>query len=122
MSRQPWKLKRTVQCDKCPWKVTTNPHDIPDNYNVEKHQNLIRTIAGEGAHEQVCAHMNGKPLRIMACHESDDEHCVGWIRHQLGSGNNIRLRIDMLKCENLGELRVVGPQHQTFEDTLPDEK
>ena len=25
-------LKRTKQCKNCPWKVSTNPFDIPDGY------------------------------------------------------------------------------------------
>jgi hypothetical protein len=115
----PWKLKRTTQCDKCPWKISTNPHDIPDGYTVEKHQNLKRTIVADGALEQINDYLNRKPIRIMACHEDHAAHCVGWLHHQLGDGNNIRLRIAMLNCENLGELEVSGPQHKTFEDTLP---
>lgn len=58
----------------------------------------------------------------MACHESvpaDEMHCVGWIENQMGPGNNIALRIQLRDCENIGELRTVGEQHQTFDDTLP---
>jgi hypothetical protein len=108
-------LKRTVQCAKCPWKVATNPHEIPDGYCEVKHANLADTIAKEGEYNL------GRPLRVMACHHSKEEmeHCVGWVHNQLGIGNNIGLRLNMLNCENIGDLRIVGDQHERFEDTLP---
>lgn len=108
-------LPRTKQCSKCPWKVSTNPHDIPDGYCELKHQNLESTIAKPGQ-------INLGVLRVMACHHSsgtDEMYCVGWLHNQLGVGNNIGLRIRMLKCENLRDLKVYGEQHQTFEQTLP---
>jgi len=37
-------LKRTKQCGKCPWKVSTNPHDIPNGYSLEKHKKFIDTL------------------------------------------------------------------------------
>ena len=39
------RLKRVKQCAKCPWKVDTNPNDIPNGYDTEKHKNLSTTIA-----------------------------------------------------------------------------
>ena len=110
-----WKLKRTKQCPKCPWKVSTNPHDIPDGYEVEKHKNLACTIARPGDYR-------GTEGAAMACHHSTDhsmQHCVGWVNHQLGIGNNIPLRIKMMTCENIRDLKVIGAQHKRFEDTLP---
>jgi hypothetical protein len=107
------KLKRTLQCAKCPWKVSTNPHEIPNGYCETKHANLECTIAKEGTI---------KPLIAMACHhskEGKEQFCVGWLHNQLGVGNNIMLRIQMRQCENLGKLRIVGEQHENFEDTLP---
>ena len=112
-----FKLKRLDQCAKCPWKIATDPHDIPDGYSVEKHVALKQTIAEEG-HIQF-----GGSQHVMACHEHDSKdgvHCVGWLHHQLGVGNNIGLRIQMLSCENVRHLKVHGEQHQRFEDTLPD--
>jgi hypothetical protein len=109
-----WKLKRVNQCDKCPWKVSTDPHDIPNGYREEKHRRLAGTIAEPGS-----LRFNG---RAMSCHEhpvSDEAHCVGWLAHQLGPGNNIGLRLRMCNCENIGSLKLHGEQHQTFEDTLP---
>lgn len=125
MSRQrrEFALKRTEQCEKCPWKVSTNPNEIPRGYDPEKHKNLERTIAKGGVIEQVCEALNNspdRPMRIMACHEDHEAHCIGWLMHQLGSGNNLRLRIDMMKCTNLGDVKLDGPQHENFEDTLPD--
>lgn len=116
---QEWTLKRTVQCDLCPWRKDVNPLEIPNQYDVEKHRNLKGTIAQDGVLEQVLAHANKKPLRIMACHEDHEAHCVGWLKNQLGAGNNIRLRIAMIGCENLGEIALHGEQHKNFEDTLP---
>lgn len=110
------KLTRTKQCKKCPWKTSTNPHEIPDGYCEVKHRNLKTTIAEPGS-------INLGAIHVMACHHSDgnDEmYCVGWLNHQLGVGNNIGLRIRMLNCENLKDLKVYGLQHQTFEATLPN--
>ena len=58
-------------------------------------------------------------LHIMACHEHHKAHCIGWLANQLGPGNNIALRMQMLKCENVGKLKVIGEQHKTFNETLP---
>lgn len=110
-----WKLKRTTQCAKCPWKVSTDPREIPNGYDEAKHRALRETIAKPGR-----LGLAGS-LKVMACHESapgDEAHCVGWLMNQLGPGNNIPLRIQMTKCENARELRTVGEQHATFEDTL----
>lgn len=111
------KLKRTHQCKKCPWKVSTDPHDIPHGYDVEKHRALRETIAGN----------NGNPFgpsKVMSCHEHSDHegvYCVGWLVNQLGLGNNIGLRLRMLKCENIRDIVLDGEQHKTFEDTLPND-
>jgi hypothetical protein len=109
------KLPRTKQCKKCPWRVSTNPHEIPDGYCEIKHANLKETIAQEGR-------LNVGPLKAMACHHStgsDQMYCVGWLVNQLGVGNNIGLRIRMMSCENVNEIKVYGEQHTRFEDTLP---
>ena len=111
---KPWRLKRVRQCAKCPWKVSTDPHEIPDGYSEDLHRGLACTIATPGAVQG-----NG---RAMSCHEhavDDEAHCVGWLVHQIGPGNNIPLRIAMMACENAAAIRLDGPQHQTFEDTLP---
>jgi hypothetical protein len=115
-----FELRRTKQCEKCPWKKSTNPHEIPRGYDPEKHANLKRTIATDDGLKSVLNYLNKEPLRIMACHEEHEAHCIGWLMHQLGSGNNLRLRIDMMKCTNLGDVKLDGPQHEEFEDTLPD--
>ena len=109
------RLKRVKQCAKCPWKKAVNPHDIPDGYDVDKHRALKSTIADPN---DVFSTLGGV-LHIMPCHEIDNAHCVGWLKNQLGPGNNIGLRLQMRNCENLGQLRIVGEQHERFEDTLP---
>ncbi len=106
-----WKLKRTVQCHICPWLKSVNPHDIPNGYDVEKHRALACTIADPGS-------LIDKG-RAMACHETDDAHCIGWLVNQIGPGNNIGLRIRMRGCENAERIKLRGEQHETFEDTLP---
>jgi len=109
-----WKLKRVNQCEKCPWKVSTNPHDIPDGYSVDKHAALKSTIAkAESPFHQTNA---------MSCHEhppQDEAHCIGWLMNQLGPGNNIGLRMRMSDCENSRSISLDGEQHDTFEQTLP---
>lgn len=112
------KLAREVQCAKCPWKKSTKPHDIPNGYSEENHCSLKRTIAEPGG-------LNfGGDMHVMACHESEvgEEHyCIGWLFNQLGPGNNIGLRLQMMDYD-LRKVRTVGPQHERFEDTLPKGK
>lgn len=105
-----WQLKRTAQCEKCPWRKGVNPHDIPNGYSVEKHKALEKTIARNCSLENTPA---------MACHETHDAHCIGWLMNQLGPGNNIGLRIQMMSCTNGRKIRLRGAQHETFEETLP---
>lgn len=112
--RSTWKLKRTVQCAKCPWIVGVDPREIPNGYCETKHRALANTIAKPADLASI-----GEPLKAMACHETDDAHCVGWLNHQLGAGNNIALRLRMMTCENVSRLRLRGEQHHSFEDTLP---
>lgn len=112
------RLKRTAQCAKCPWRKDVNPRDIPNGYDEDKHKALKNTIAIPGDLSGLLA----PDLRAMACHESHDAHCIGWLVNQLGSGNNIALRIAMRKCTNADQIRLRGEQHECFEDTLLKEK
>lgn len=110
------KLKREHQCAKCPWKKSTDPHEIPDGYSVDAHRSLACTIAEPGA-----LRFGRTAARAMACHESkpgDESHCIGWLAHQLGPGNNIGLRLEMLSYD-LSGVKLDGDQHDRFEDTLP---
>jgi hypothetical protein len=109
-----WRLKRTTQCAKCPWRKDVDPYDIPNGYDVEKHRALKSTIVSG------LASLASGTMRVMACHESHDAHCVGWLMNQLGPGNNIGLRMMMRDCSNAGKVRLIGEQHERFEDTLPD--
>lgn len=110
-----WKLKRTAQCAKCPWLVDTDPHDIPNGYCETKHRALASTIAKPGDLRGAL----GGPINVMACHETADAYCIGWLVNQLGPGNNIGLRLQMMRCENGKSIRLRGEQHERFEDTLP---
>ena len=106
------------QCEKCPWKVSTDPHQIPNGYCEVKHAGLKGTIAAPG--EIIVG-----TLRIMACHESPvgkELPCVGWLHNQMGAGNNIPLRLAAM-CKKIdANVQTVGPQHECFEDTLPKVK
>jgi hypothetical protein len=109
-----FKLKRTVQCAKCPWKCTSNPLHIP-NYSPEQHKGLNCTIAQDNNLDFDI------PIQIFACHhskEGNEQPCVGWLTNQLQQ-NNIKLRLKMLACTNFKDLRTIGKQHQNFQDTLP---
>ena len=106
---------RQKQCDKCPWKKDTDPHEIPAGYSVELHHKLACTIAERGELR--------RPSVFMACHESPlgrEQTCTGWFHNQLGVGNNLGLR--MLAMDGrFNEIEVFGEQHARFEDTLPDD-
>lgn len=114
MSDERWRLARTRQCGKCPWRVATDPTTIPNGYSEERHRGLAGTIAKEADLASVY-----DPLVAMACHETEDAYCVGWLAHQLGPGNNLALRVRMFSCENARDIQLLGEQHETFEDTLP---
>lgn len=104
------------QCEKCPWKVTTDPTEIPNGYSEARHRGLADTIADPGR-------IGVGVLRAMACHESpagDERACAGWVMHQLGPGNNLSLRMQALAGQlDLEDVELVGEQHERFEDTLP---
>lgn len=111
------RLKRTVQCKTCPWKKNADPFKIPNGYSVDLHKNLEKTIADP------CRISFGGGIKAMACHYSEpgeEDYCVGWLHNQLGVGNNIGLRIQMLHYENARDIQIVGEQHKCFNDTLPD--
>lgn len=110
-----WRLKRTHQCKKCPWRIDVDPRDIPNGYSKVKHRALENTIARP---DQMLSSLNRR-LHVMACHETHDAHCIGWLVNQLGPGNNIALRMRMRTCENAQQIKLRGEQHETFEDTLP---
>jgi len=40
--------------------------------------------------------------------------------NQIGPGNNIPLRLQVMSCENIEAVILEGPQHERFEDTLPN--
>lgn len=108
--------KKRRQCAKCPWKVCVDPHDIPCDYSARKHAALINTIATPGQ-------LNiGPILRIMACHEQPtgkELPCVGWLDNQYNEGNNLAVRLAVVQGKLSANYELDGPQHKTFEDTLP---
>lgn len=102
------------QCRSCPWRVGADPlKDIP-NYKEALHEGLKHTIR-EGIES-----LKGE-RRIMACHYSKEDNefpCAGWLSNQLGPGNNVAVRLAVMTGQ-LPPPIVDGPQHETFEDTLP---
>ncbi len=111
--------KKQIQCAKCPWKVSTDPHEIPNGYDEDLHRQLAHTIAAPASLEG----LTKCRVRVMACHETppgNERHCVGWLANQLGPGNNLPLRMAViLKQIAVPDFELVGPQHERFEDTLP---
>lgn len=107
--------KPRKQCAKCPWRVDTDPNEIPNGYCERKHAALSKTIADPGR-------FTAGPLRLMACHETPvgrELPCVGWLAHQLGPGNNLGLRFAASRGHIDTNFELVGEQHERFEDTLP---
>jgi hypothetical protein len=118
-----FKLARTSQCKKCPWKVSTDPRTIPDGYCEIAHARLENTIAdpGDPVGHYFAVQRAGQIVN-MACHHSSpgkEQICVGWLVNQIGPGNNIALRMKMRDCENIRDLKTAGEQHEHFKDTLP---
>lgn len=109
---------RTKQCKACPWRKDVVPdRDIPGGYCASKHAALSSTVAKPGE-----LNLSGT-LRMMACHESPvgkETPCVGWLVNQLGPGNNIGLRLMVMRDPRYHDLETVGEQHETLEDTLPE--
>jgi len=105
------------QCHKCPWKIATDPNTIPHGYDPDAHRRLSRTIARVDE-----VNLDVAALRIMACHETPPGHekpCVGWLDHQLNQGNNVLLRYFVRLKRIDADYVLDGPQHDTFEATLP---
>lgn len=104
------------QCKRCPWLVTTDPRTIPGGYCEAKHRALTSTIARPGLPDL------SAPLRMMACHESSvgrERPCVGWLHQQLTVGNNIALRLAVVRGRITSDYELVGKQHASLEDTFP---
>lgn len=102
------------QCKSCPWRVGCVPdRDIPNGYSCELHEGLRNTIASGIA--------SIGASRAMACHYSkpgEEFACAGWLKNQLGVGNNIGVRL-AVATGRMPAPEVDGPQHESFEDTLP---
>jgi hypothetical protein len=104
------------QCKDCPWKVATNPHDIPNGYCERKHRALESTIANPGIPNVIGS------VRVMACHETPvgrELPCVGWMAQQLGPGNNIALRVAVADGVLDANFELDGEQHMSLADTFP---
>jgi hypothetical protein len=104
------------QCVSCPWRVDCVPdRDIP-NYNPELHVGLRAKTIRSGLESLASCSVQ------MACHYSKPGKqfaCAGWIHNQVGSGNNISVRLAVAHGR-LPIPEVVGDQHEAFDDTLPE--
>ena len=111
---------RKTQCQHCPFIKGSNPYEIPKGYSLERHRGLANTIADPN---DPSANLALDPLPVMACHETEQSYCVGWMHNQAGEGNNLRLRIRLSQHRATGrstKLTLRGEQHPTFQDTLPE--
>ncbi len=112
-------VKPVKQCKSCPWRIDCDPEaDIP-NYVPELAKKLTRTIA-TGLESLRCVLGNGT-MNVMACHYSkpgEEIPCAGWLYNQLGSGNNIAVRLRVIQGK-LPPPEIDGEQHENYEDTLP---
>jgi hypothetical protein len=111
------KVSKRVQCRKYPWRKDVDPYDIPNGYSPDLHAGLAVTISDGIA-------SLGTTLPVMACHESAvgrEVPCVGWLANQLGPGNNIGLRLAVMRGRISADFELRGEQHERFEDTLPEE-
>lgn len=101
------------QCRKCPWKVGTGKN-IPNGFARDARDRMQRMTA-----------MPGSLVRtelLMQCHETPETKplpCVGWLVHQLGPGNNLRLRMALIAGQIDGNVETIGPQHRRPEDVVP---
>jgi hypothetical protein len=107
------------QCATCPFKKGTNPFDIPGGYSAEKHAALGEsTIADpDDPYKTV------RRFRVMACHLTpigDEKPCIGWLHNQ-NEASNLGLRLAIHEGLISLDYELDGPQHATFEDTLPEE-
>lgn len=109
-------VSTVTQCKSCPWRVDCDPlADIPNGYSVELHERLRGTIADPAMYQQ--------QERMMACHYSkpgEEFACAGWLHNQLGSGNNIAVRLAVL-AGRLPAPTIDGEQHPDFDSTLPEQ-
>jgi Family of unknown function (DUF6283) len=113
-------MAKRRQCAKCPWKISTNPWEIPNGYSAEQHRALTCTIAKRPVGE---ATLDGD-LHLMACHESPvgrEVPCVGWLDNQLGPGNNLLLRYAVILGRVSTDYELDGEQHESLEATFPDD-
>lgn len=109
------KLQRTKQCKNCPWKLSVNPADIPNGFDYDSHKRILENAPKEG---QIYV----EKLHIMSCHNSNDNDemfCIGWLKNQLGSGNNIPLRIKMMNYSNVSKIKTFGKQKADFKLVKP---
>ena len=98
------------QCAKCPWKVSTDPYEIPDGYDVKKHRDLEGTIANPGdptARHRPTANRAAQEPRTARIHAENSS------RQNSGPdfGNRF-VRLLASRCKNPGLSRVGAKQNR----------
>lgn len=99
-----WRLNQTKQCKTCPWRKDSKTKNIPD-YCFKLHKNLQDTVADKPSIKQL---FDSSLRKVVLCHysspDSEKFYCIGWVYNQLGTGNNIRLRLPFMTCQNASEI------------------
>jgi len=82
------------------------------------------TRAVGSADDSMCANRAGQTsqTRSRGAQRNCELPCVGWLVNQIGPGNNIGLRLAVLSGQVDADVRTIGPQHSTFEETMPREQ
>lgn len=103
------------QCKTCPWRVENDPMDIPNGPK----EAAVDLLSGWSTGLQLAPSRMGG----MGCHQSKmdetDLPCVGWLAWELGPGNNIGLRVRVMRDPRLCNWELVGEQ-RTLDELVED--
>jgi len=106
--------KPRPQCATCPWRADVDPRDIPGGHgHVVPEKLAVHTPSGV----ESLAH----DLRVATCHEAAigaKLPCVGWLVHQLGPGNNLAVRVAVLRGSLDANVRTIGEQRDLPQELL----
>lgn len=108
-------LSHTTQCKTCPWRVEASLEDIP-RYSRAQLEDLEEScnqsgISSLSSHAMMCHHAKSNEFRP----------CLGWLVYAIGPGQNFGARMIANNIKNLGDVQLLGEQHETFQDTLREE-
>lgn len=98
------------QCASCPWKRSVNPDSLPGGYGHVDREAVARASIGDTVSLR-------REAPRMGCHvvrPGPVLPCVGWLVQQLGPGNNLALRMDVMVGRVDGNVETVGPQRASL--------